>query len=348
MTFLWPVSLSALALIPLLIVLFVWRQRRRRRFAVRYSSLSLVRAALPSQSRYRRYLPMALFLLALAALSVALARPVTVTQVPSGRATVMLSLDVSGSMNQRDIPPSRLLAAKQAAYRFIDRQKGTNQVGVVAFAGYAELVQAPTTDGNKLKKAVQVLTTARRTAIGEGILTALHTITDFDASAGGPAIGASPVTSPDGQFRPDIIVLLTDGVSNAGTDPLEAAQAAADAKVRVYTIGYGTQNGSAGQFGQDGGGQGFGQGRGGRGGGGFFGGRNFGIDEQSLKAIATMTGGEYYTAASADELQKVFDNLPLVLSSKEQTIEISVAFAALAAVLVVGALLLSQLWQPLP
>lgn len=335
MRFLWPAALGALALIPLLILLFAWRQRRRRRFVVRYSSLSLVRAAIPAQSGMRRYLPMALFFLALATAAVALARPVTVTRVPAGRATVMLTLDVSGSMNQRDIAPSRLLAAKQAAYGFIERQRNTNQVGIVAFAGFAQLIQEPTTDADKLTKAVRMLTTARRTAIGEGIVTALETITDVDAS-GSSGGAAAPAPSADGEYRPDIIVVLTDGVSNAGIDPIKAAQQAADNKVRVYTIGYGTQNGAGQGQGLDGGG------------GGQFGGRNWGIDERSLKTIASITGGEYYTASSATELQKVFDSLPLVLTSSEQTLEVSVAFAALAALLVVAALLLSQLWHPLP
>ncbi len=176
MKFLWPFALLALALIPLLILLYLTVQRRRRRYAVRYSSLSLLRAAIPAQSKVRRYLPMALFLVALASLAVALARPVTVTRVPAGRATVMLALDVSGSMRQNDIPPSRLVAAKQAALEFIDKQKNTNQVGIVAFTGIAQLVQTPTTDSDALAKAVRNLTTGRGTAIGDGIVTALETI----------------------------------------------------------------------------------------------------------------------------------------------------------------------------
>jgi len=176
MKFLWPAALMALGLIPLLILLFAWQQRRRRRFAVRYSSLSLVRAALPAQSRVRRYLPMALFLLALAGLAVGLARPVAVTRVPAGRATVVLALDVSGSMRSTDIAPSRLAAARQAALGFIDKQKATNQIGIVAFAGIAQLVQAPTTVPDDLQKAIRNLTTGRGTAIGDGIVTALETI----------------------------------------------------------------------------------------------------------------------------------------------------------------------------
>jgi Ca-activated chloride channel homolog len=337
MTFLWPASFVALVLIPLLILLYVWTQRRRRRYAVRYSSLSLVRLAMPSQSRLKRYLPMALFFLALASLVVGLARPVIDTQVPAGRATVMLVLDVSGSMNQNDVRPTRLIAAKQAAMGFVDKQKSTNQVGVVAFSDFAQLVQAPTTDPEKLDQAISSLNTGRRTAIGEGIVAALDAIDRFSQSAEGQPT-ATP--TPQEQYRPDIIVLLTDGVSNSGISPLKAAQQAVDQRVRVYTIGYGTQAGGSRQD------PGFGGGFGGRGG-GFFG-RGMGIDEQSLQAIASATGGKYYTATSAGELQSVFDNLPTVLITRQETVEISVVAAALAAMLVIASLLLSQLWHPLP
>jgi Ca-activated chloride channel homolog len=327
MRFLWPSAFILLTLIPLLILLFVWRQRRRRRFAVRYSSLSLVRAALPEQSRLRRYLPMALFFLALASLVSGLSRPVMAMQVPAGRATVMLTLDVSGSMRQNDIAPSRLGAAKQAALRFIENQKNTTQIGIVAFAGIAQLVQPPGSDTDELKKAVRNLTTGRNTAIGDGIVTALDTITDLDAN------GTAAAPPAAGQYRPDIIVLLTDGVATRGVDPLEAAELARDSGVRVYTIAFGTpvpegmeqDDGSRSSYR-----------------------RRWGIDEQSLKAIAAMTGGEYYTAGSAGELQAVFDSLPTVFATREETLEISVAFAALAALLVTGAVLLAQLWHPLP
>jgi Ca-activated chloride channel homolog len=330
MTFLWPAALAGLALVPLLILLYSWAQRRRRRFALRYSSLSLVRAALPAQSRLRRYLPMALFFLALASLVVSLARPVVAVPVPAGRATVMLVLDVSGSMNQTDVSPSRLGAAKQAALAFIDKQKSTNQVGIVAFASFSQLVQAPTTDPGKLDAAIGNLTTGRGTAMGDGIITALNTIDEFNQGAGTQAATAS-----DNKYQPDIIVVLTDGVNNAGIAPLQAAQKAVDSGVRVYTIGYGTQAGSRPPAARGNG----------RFGGGFG---NFGIDESSLKAIAAMTGGKYYTATSAGELQQVFDSLPTQLVTREETVEISVISAALAAVLVIGALLLSQLWHPLP
>lgn len=324
MKFLWPSAFFLLGMIPLLLALYLWGQRRRRRYAIRYSSLSLVRAAVPAQSWVRRYLPLALFCVALACLVVSVARPVAVTLIPSGRATVMLVLDVSGSMRQDDIFPSRLAAAKEAALAFVERQRENNQIGVVAFAGYAQLVQPPSTDAEALTRAIRMLTTGRGTAIGSGILTALESIAEFNQSG---TSSAGPVA--EGEYRPDIIVLLTDGVYTTGPDPLDAAQEAVLRGVRVYTIGFGTATGSENFFG---------------------GGRNFrrGIDEASLIEIAEMTGGTYSSAESAGELQKVFDSLPTLLSSREVTTEVGMLFAAAAALLVIGAVLLAQLWHPLP
>src|SRR5215216_3078466 len=138
MDLLWPGFLLLLALVPLIIVAYIWILRRRRPFAVRYSSLSLVRAALQHQSRWRRHLPFALFLLALASLMVAFARPVAIVSVPTGQTTVILAMDVSRSMCATDIEPNRLLAAEAAALSFIERQKSTTQISIVAFAGFAE------------------------------------------------------------------------------------------------------------------------------------------------------------------------------------------------------------------
>lgn len=338
MKFQWPSAFLLLGLLPLMVAVFFWMQRRRRRYAVRYSSLSLVRQAIPAQSRLRRYLPLALFLLALASLVIGLARPTTVINVPAGRATVMLALDVSRSMLSNDILPSRLDAAKAAALSFIKRQQANNQIGIVAFAAFAQLVQPPTTETEELELAIANLTTGRGTAVGSGILTAIDTIAEYNqnvaASTRGAAAEAQITPVPKGNYVPDIVVLLTDGRTNQGIDPLEAAQEAADRGVRVYTIGFGTNRGVSGQ------GDYFGYG----GGGGW--GR--GIDEQSLKTIADMTGGKYYTASSAGELQKVFASLPTYLITRQVTSEISFVFAAVGALLVLSAVLLSQLWHPLP
>ncbi|MBE3039574.1 MAG: VWA domain-containing protein, partial [Chloroflexi bacterium] len=180
MAFLWPGFLFLLVIIPLMIVAYIWMLRRRRRFAVRYSSLSLVRSVLPHQSRLRRHLPFALFVLALAGLLVALARPVSITTVPTDQTTIILAMDVSMSMRFNDIQPSRLAAAEQAAMSFIQRQKSTTQIGIVAFSGYSELIQPPTTDQGSLLTAIESLTTGRRTAIGSGILKALDAIAEVD------------------------------------------------------------------------------------------------------------------------------------------------------------------------
>jgi Ca-activated chloride channel family protein len=336
MNLLWPSSLFLLVVLPLLIGLYLLIQRRRRKYALRYSSLSLVREAVTAQSRVRRYLPLALFLLALTSLVLAFTRPVTVAQVPYGQATVVLALDVSGSMRQRDILPSRLRAAQDAALSFIDRKLSSNQIGVVAFAGYAQLVQPPTSDINDLRSAIKGLNIGRGTAIGGGILEALDTIaeqnSDVAPSSSGSSLGSEvpPVTGGPPEYMPDIVVLLTDGVYTTGPPPLEAAQQAVDRGVRVYTIGFGTKEGQPNSN--------------------DFGGRrwNRGIDEETLQEIAAMTGGEYFSASSAGELQQVFESLPTYLKLKKETTEISVLFAAAGALLLASALILSQLWHPLP
>ena len=170
MDLLWPGFLLLLGLIPIILVAYLWMLRRRRRFAVRYSSLALVREAMPEQSWLRRHLPFALFLLALASLVFALGRPVVITTVPTDQTTIILTIDVSGSMRSRDIQPSRLGAAEAAAFSFVQHQKSTTQIGLVAFSSFAELIQAPTTDQEALQAAIDSLTTGRRTAIGSGIL----------------------------------------------------------------------------------------------------------------------------------------------------------------------------------
>jgi Ca-activated chloride channel family protein len=357
MALLWPWFLVLLGLIPLVAAIYIWMLRRRRRFAVRYSSLALVREALAEQSRWRRHLPFALFLLALASLVLALGRPVTSVSVPAGRATIILALDVSRSMCATDIPPNRLVAAQEAALSFIQNQESSTQIGIVAFAGFSELVQPPTTDQEVLQDAVARLATARRTAVGSAILKSLDAIAEINPSVAPSVSDISPGVQPtpvaQGAYVPDIIVLLTDGASNRGPWPLDAAQQAVDRGVRVYTIGFGTANGSrslpnCGQAqvvlgGDPLDGQQFGGGFGG-GGGGF----RRGIDEETLQDIADMTGGTYYSAESAAELQEVFRGLPTYLITKEETAEISVAFAAIGALMAALAVGLSLVWHPLP
>src|SRR4030065_724626 len=158
MDWLWPGFLVLLGLIPLIIAVFMWMLRRRRRFAVSYSSLALVREALPHHPRLRRPLPFALFVPALATLVIAVGRPVAIVSVPTGQTTIILAMDVSRSMCSTDIQPNRLEAAKAAALSFIQSQKPGTQIGVIAFAGFAELIQPPTTDQEGLQDVVESLT----------------------------------------------------------------------------------------------------------------------------------------------------------------------------------------------
>ena len=345
MEFQWPGFLLLLGLIPLIVVVYIWILRRRRRFTVRYSSLALVREAIPRTSQLRRHLPFALFLLGLTGLVIALSRPTARVVVPSGQATIVLALDVSRSMCSTDIPPNRLKAAKAAVLSFIDRQDPNAQIGIVAFAGFAGIVQPPTSDQDLLREAVKNLTTARRTAIGSGILKALDAISEVNKNIA-PSSEVQSNLLPEGLYAPDIIVILSDGASNEGPEPLDAALQAVERGVRVYTIGYGTASGGAMNCGD-----GFQEqffGGGGFGGGGFGGGFRRGIDEETLMGIAEMTGGEYYSATSAGELHRVFEQLPTYLTTKEEHSEISVVFTALGMLLAGLAVLLSMVWHPFP
>jgi Ca-activated chloride channel homolog len=357
MSLLWPGFLYLLLLLPLIITIYILLLRRRRRFAVRYSSLSLVREAAKQQSWLRRHLPFLLFLFALASLVFALARPVATVMIPSNKATVILAIDVSRSMCSTDIPPNRLRVAKDAALSFVRNNNSGRQVGIVAFAGFAELIQPPTTDVKLLEDAITNMTPARRTAIGSAILRSLDAIAEVDHRVAPTELGDSsaqptqPPSSTD-DFVPHIIVLLTDGASNAGPLPLTAAQQAVDRHVRVYTIGFGTTNNSSpmncgdddlfggGGFGQQFGGNGFG-------GNGFGGGFRRDIDEETLTQIASMTGGKYYAATSANELQEVFQHLPTYVIATRQTTEISVFFTAFAVLLATLAMILAFFWHPL-
>ena len=343
MEMLWPGFLYLWILIPVLILVYILILRRRKPFAVHYSSLSLVREALPKQSQWRRHLPFALFLLALSSLTLALTRPTSTIEVPSSNSTIILAIDVSRSMCSTDILPSRLEAAKSAAQTFVKSQAADAQIGVVAFAGFAALIQPPTTDRALLETAIKNLSVARRTAIGEGIVASLDAIAEIDDSVISPYSEVEVMPLPQGEYVPAIIVLLTDGVSTTGMPPMFAAQLSADRGVRVYTIGFGTDynntipncgfpSQSSGQFG------------GGGGGGGF----RREIDEETLKQVADLTGGTYHLAASASELEEVFKNLPTQLMTITETTEVSVLFAALGALFVSLAIALSILWHPLP
>ncbi len=349
-SFLWPWALGLLGIVALLTGAYLLMLRRKRKNVVRYSSLSLVRSALPKYSRLKRFLPVVLFLLGLSTLTGAAARPVSIVNIPSDQTTIVLAMDVSRSMCATDIAPNRLLAAEAAAIQFIEGQKPGTQIGLVAFSGFAEVVQAPTRDRAELRAAIEGLATGRRTAIGSGIMKSLQLLSEIDESVAPVAFDGSPEVSfspmPKGAFAPHIIVLLTDGASNYGPMPIDAAKEAADRGIRVYTIGFGTAAGSAippcGQQltgrepGRD------------RGNGGLLTG-NFrrGIDEDTLKKVSAMTDAAYYSAESTDELITAFRNLPTHLVSRSEVTEIGFIFATIGAALLLLAIVLALLWQPL-
>jgi Ca-activated chloride channel family protein len=296
-------------------------------------------------------------MLALTSLVLAMGRPVAIAAVPAGTTTIILAIDVSRSMCSTDVPPNRMVNAQEAALSFIRRQPPSTQIGIVAFAGFAAMLQPPTTDQEVLEDVIQSLTFERRTAVGSGILKALDAIAEVDPSVA-PSVtgsGAQPTPVPRGAYAPAIIVVLTDGASNRGPLPVDAAQQAVERGVRVYTIGYGTANGGPMNcFPQLGGGDPFAGGGGMFGepqwGGGQGGGGNFrrGIDEETLIEVADMTGGTYYVAESAEELHQVFEELPLSLIMRHEVTEISYIFAAIGALLATLAIALSMLWNPLP
>ena len=349
-------SLLLLAL-PLVLLAYFLILRRRGRFAVHYSSLSLIQRAMPGRLRWRRHLPFGLMLLALAMLLLALARPFANVSVASSRTTVMLALDVSLSMCATDVSPNRLTVAQQAAENFIQSQEPDTQVGLVAFAGFAQVIVPPTIDREVLLEAVGNLTAARATAVGSAIARSLDALAEINpnippVSTAVESRGSGFLPSAESDYQPDLIVLLTDGASNRGVLPLNVARDARDRGVRVYTIGFGTTRPSPllctpEQLGDDPlanriGGGGFSLA-------GRFSGRNpLLLDEYTLERVAEITGGEYYVAESADELLQVFSAIPVQLESKEVRMEVSALLTAVGGLLMLGGVGLGLRWSPLP
>lgn len=363
MTFSWPLALLALLIIPLWVAVYTWLQRRKRRFAVRYASLSLIREALPRHSWWRRHAPFALYLLSLASLIVAASRPEAVVAVPTKRASIILAMDISLSMCATDVAPNRLTVAQDVARRFIKDQPEDTRVGLVAFAGLAQLVVPPTTDREELIAAIGAFRASRGTAIGSALLKAVDAIAEVNprVTRTGVDPGQAPgdaSTPSGGDYEPDIVVLLTDGAATQGVDPIVAAEQAADRRIRVYTIGFGTANPAAlvcsreqlgsdvlpGQFGGAGGFGGTGPG----GGRGAAPRRALVIDEKTLATIAELTGGTYHSAEDADALKKVFKDLPNDVAVQKERREVSVAFAAMGGLAALLAVALSLVWNRYP
>ena len=366
MSFTWPLALLGLLAVPLLAFAYWWQLRRRRKNAVRYSSVALLKSVLPKRSTRKRHIPVVLLLAGLTALGLAAARPRRAIAVPLGRTSIILALDVSRSMCATDVEPNRMSAAQDAAREFIQDQPGGTRIGIVAFAGFAQLVVAPTTDKAELTKAVDNLTTARGTAIGAATLKSIEAIADVNPDVAPldgidpniprqpgqptpPVSTTPPPPAPPGGYIPDIVVLLTDGANTRGIVPLDAARQAVDRRIRVYTIGFGTTEPSdlactRAQLGSEvfGGDQNFPQGGGG--GGGSNQARL--IDEPTLQEVANRTGGEYHRAEDAEQLKQVFKDLPRQVELQKKQREISVVFLGLGLLLTALAIALSIKWSP--
>jgi Ca-activated chloride channel homolog len=344
----WPWALIALLAFPLLLGFRWWTRRRRRREAVRISSVTLIRAALPGRSLWRRRIPLWLFAAGLVVLATGAARPQASVPVPSNAATILLAIDVSGSMCSTDVAPNRLTAAQKAAREFIEAQDDGSRIGLVTFSGIAGLLVEPTTDKKELLAAIDTLRTSRGTAIGLAILAAVDAIAEIN-----PNVPPTGVEVPGGdatnEYQPDTIVVLTDGRNTQGVDPVTAAAEAAARHLRVYTIGFGTTEPSPMVCTRDqiSGDVAFrGDQRGGLGGlGGQGRGRFQQIDEETLTKVAEMTGGEYFQAENAEALSDVLLDLPSTIVLQQQDVEITVWFALAGAVLILGAVGLSQWWN---
>ena len=342
MTFLWPDMLWLLAAVPVLVAAYVLLLRRKKKAALRYASLAIVKEALGAGQRFRRHVPPLLFLLALAAMLAAIARPAALVRLPTQQLTIILAMDVSGSMRARDVEPNRLVASQEAAKAFVaDLPRGV-RVGVVAFAGTAAVVQAPTQNREDIVAAIDRFQLQRGTAIGSGIILSLATIfpdagIDVSDSIYGRdtrrALPLDPARAPEkkefapvppGSYGSAAIVLLTDGQRTTGPDSLEAAKMAADRGVRVFTVGVGTPAGEVIGF------EGW-----------SFRAR---LDEDTLKAIADRTRGEYFHAGTAMDLKKIYEGLSSRLVFEKQHTEITALFSAAAACLALAAGLLSLLW----
>jgi Ca-activated chloride channel family protein len=347
MKFLWPELLPLLALLPAAVGVYLWLLRRKRRVALRYASLAVMKDAAGAGSRVRRHVPPALFLAALALLLVAVARPTAIVTLPSQHETVILAIDVSGSMRATDVKPSRLVAAQEAAKAFIAEQPLTTRIGIVSFAATASVVQSPTHSKEDLTAAIDRFQLQRGTAVGSGILVALKMLfpdAEFDLRGSNPrreaakappldpakpdaaksAPSAPPKVGPAGSYKSAAIILLTDGQTTAGPDPIEAARMASERGVRVYTVGVGTQAGE--MIGAEGWSM------------------RVRLDEQALKTIANLTQGEYFYAGTAPDLRKVYTDLNTRLFLEQRETEITALFAAAAAALALLSALLSLLW----
>jgi Ca-activated chloride channel family protein len=339
MNFLWPefLWLPALAL-PLLVAVYLWLLARRKKASVRFASVALVKQALGKGPGWRRHVPPALMLLAIGLGLLATARPTAVIRLPSQQETIILAMDVSGSMRATDVKPNRLIASQEAAKSFIAALPRNVRVGVVSFAGTAAIVQAPTHSREDVVAAIDRFQLQRATAIGSGIVLSLAALfpdagIDLSQITGARAMPAAPgEAKPKKDFTPvepgsyssAAIILLTDGQRTTGPDTSDAARMAAERGVRVYTVGVGTKDGEVIGF------EGWSM--------------RVRLDEEALKTIAGLTRAEYFYAGTAEDLRTVYEGLSSKLVVEKRETEVSGLLGAAGALLAVLAAGLSVWW----
>ena len=342
MTFMWPQFLWLLLAVPMLVAVYFWLLRRKKKLSLRYASLSIVKEAMGTSLNWRRHVPPVLFLLAITAMLVAASRPFAVITLPSTQETIILAMDVSGSMRATDVKPNRLVASQNAAKAFLAELPRSVRVGIVAFAGSAQVVQPPTLSREDLVAAIDKFQLQRATAIGSAIVVSLAELfpdegidlaamTYGSGKPRGVAIDQTPkkakkefVPVAPGSYNSAAIILLTDGQRTTGVDTMEAAKMAADRGVRIYTVGVGTVDGETIGF------EGWSM--------------RVRLDEATLKAVALQTQAEYFYAGSAETLKKVYEKLSSRLTVEKKETEIAGLLALLAAVLAISSAALSLLW----
>lgn len=345
-TFLWPQLLWLLLALPLLVLLYVWLLRRRKRTALRYANLSIVREALGKGPGWRRHVPPVLMLLSLAAMLLAAARPMASITLPSTQQTIILAMDVSGSMRAEDVQPNRLVASQNAAKAFLAELPRHVKVGIVAFAGSAQVVQPVTLSREDLVTAIDKFQLQRATAIGSAIVVSLSelfpeqriSLTDMTYSRNTDPFAPrgrsldQPRNNEEKAFQPvepgsygsAAIILLTDGQRTTGVDTAEAAKMAADRGVRVYTVGVGTVEGEVIGF------EGWSM--------------RVRLDEDTLKDVARTTRAEYFYAGTAENLKQIYQSLSSRLTVEKKETELSGLLALVAAGLAIMAAALSLAW----
>jgi Ca-activated chloride channel family protein len=327
MTFVWGYVLWFFLLIPVLVFLYIFLWRRKKKYTVRYSSVSIIKASMDKGPSIRRHIPAALFLVALAAMVFATSRPVGTLLMPSPKGTVILAIDVSLSMGSIDIKPNRLEAAKSAAKDFISKQPSDVQIGIVSVCGLPTIVQAPTTDRELLFSAVNGLSLQERTAIGDSILTAFDAISEGTGMATlyWSDFNVNTSNSTRNNVKPDaIIILMSDGQSNTGLAPTYVADEVTGLGIPIYTVGIGSSGSKNLSY------------------------WNYRymetLDEQTLVDIAYKTDGQYFRAENATSLHNIYDRLGRKTFFKSEATELTAEFTGLAAALMIIAGVLSLIW----